>query len=158
VTIKITNEVEQAIRAQSAAEYPHECCGLLLGTAQGADKTAVKIWPVANEWTADVALTTTDDAHSLRDRFYIPPKAYLQADRAGRAEDLEIVGCYHSHPDDRARPSERDRIGAAGVGGGPSFSFLIISVRDSIPGEITSSLLSIDGTTWESEQLEREEI
>lgn len=158
MTIRITHDVEHAIRAQSAAEYPHECCGLLLGTDDGAGKTAVKVWPVANEWTADVALTDTDDAHSLRDRFYIPPKSYLQADRAARREELEIVGCYHSHPDDRAQPSERDRIGAAGVGGGPSFSFLIISVRDSIPGEITSSLLSVDGSTWESEQLEHEEI
>jgi proteasome lid subunit RPN8/RPN11 len=158
VTIRITREVEQAIRAQGAAEYPHECCGLLLGTVDGADKVAVKTWPVVNEWTADVALTETEDAHSLRDRFYIPPKAYLQADRAARREDLEIVGCYHSHPDDQARPSERDRIGAAGVGGGPSFSFLIISVRDSIPGEITSSLLSVDGTSWEPEHLEHEEI
>jgi proteasome lid subunit RPN8/RPN11 len=158
VTIRITQDVEQAIRAQSAAEYPHECCGLLLGTDDGTTKFAVKVWPVANEWTADISLTEAEDTHSLRDRFYIPPKAYLKADRAARADGLEIIGCYHSHPDDRAQPSERDRIGAAGVGGGPSFSFLVISVWDSIPGELTSSLLSIDGTTWESELLEREEI
>ncbi len=158
MTIRITHEVEQAIRAQGAAEYPHECCGLLLGTDDGARKSAVAVWPVANEWTAEIGLTEAEDAHSLRDRFYIPPKAYLQADRAARAQSIEIVGCYHSHPDDRAQPSERDRIGAAGVGGGSSFSFLILSVRDSIPGELTSSVLSVDGTTWESEILEHEEI
>jgi proteasome lid subunit RPN8/RPN11 len=157
VAITISHKVHQAIRAHGAAEYPHECCGLLLGTFDGERKHVVDIWPVENEWTADLGLTEAEDAHSLRDRFYIPPKAYLRADRAARARDLEIVGCYHSHPDDRARPSERDRLGASGVGGGTSFSFLIVSVMDSIPGEITSSLLSRDGSAWEPEPLYIEE-
>lgn len=157
MTIIITQEVDAAIRSAGADGYPHECCGLLLGTVEGETKRAVKSWPVANEWTADVKLTETEDAHSLRDRFYIPPKAYLQADRAGRAAGLDIVGCYHSHPDDRAQPSERDRIGASGIGGGAAFSFLVLSVMDSIPGELTSSLLSPDGTAWQTEQLVIEE-
>ncbi len=155
--ITITPAVDQAIREQGRAEYPHECCGLLLGIIDGAKKHAVEVWPVVNEWTADVALTETEDAHSLRDRFYVPPKAYLQADRAARAKDLDIVGCYHSHPDDRAKPSERDRVGAAGVGGGPAFSFLIVSVMDGQPAEMTSSTLSGDGAAWQTESLQVEE-
>ena len=155
--IRLHRDVEDAIREQGAAEYPHECCGLLLGTYDGAVKRAVAIWPVVNEWTSELGLTEAEDAHSLRDRFYIPPKAYLQADRDARRRDLDIVGCYHSHPDDRARPSERDRIGASGVGGGVSFSFLVLSVMDGVPGELTSSLLSPDGMTWQPELLEYEE-
>ena len=157
MAITISNDVRQAIRSHGFAEYPHECCGLLLGVYEGQRKHVVDLWPVQNEWTADIALTEVEDSHSLRDRFYIPPKAYLQADRAARSRDLEIVGCYHSHPDDRAQPSERDRVGASGVGGGPSFSFLILSVMDSIPGELTSSLLSADGSAWEPEPLEIKE-
>lgn len=155
--ITITEQVDHAIREQGRAEYPHECCGLLLGTLDGTTKRAIEAWPVANEWTADVALTATEDAHSLRDRFYVPPKAYLQADRAARSKDLDIVGCYHSHPDDHAQPSERDRVGAAGVGGGPDFSFLVLSVMDGQPAELTSSLLSGDGAAWQSEPLQVEE-
>ncbi len=157
MAIALTNEVDQAIRAQGRAEYPHECCGLLLGTGSGETKQAVAVWPVANEWTADIGLTEAEDAHSLRDRFYIPPKAYLQADRAARNQALDIVGCYHSHPDDRAHPSERDRVGASGVGGGASFSFLVLSVMDGIPGDLTSWLLSSDGAQWLEEPLEIEE-
>lgn len=71
----ITNDVAEAIRAQGSAEYPHECCGLLLGTVDDPKRTTVA-WPVSNAWTQDVALTATEDEHSLRDRFYIPPKAY----------------------------------------------------------------------------------
>lgn len=155
--IIITQSVAHAIREQGRAEYPHECCGLLLGTLDGATKHAVEAWPVLNEWTTDVALTETEDAHSLRDRFYVPPKAYLQADRAARSKDLDIVGCYHSHPDDHAQPSERDRTGAAGVGGGPDFSFLVLSVMNGQPDDLTSSLLSGDGTAWQTETLQVEE-
>jgi proteasome lid subunit RPN8/RPN11 len=155
--ITITADVDRAIREHGRADYPHECCGLLLGTLQGDTKRAVEAWPVPNEWTADVALTDAEDAHSLRDRFYVPPKAYLQADRAARAKNLDIVGCYHSHPDDHAQPSERDRTGAAGVGGGPDFSFLVLSVLDGVPDALTSSLLSTDGSAWQAEPLQVEE-
>jgi proteasome lid subunit RPN8/RPN11 len=159
LAISLGGDVLQRIRAQGAAEYPHECCGLLLGSYQGDAKRVVDIWPVENAWTAEASpgLSEAEDVHSLRDRFYIPPKAYLQADRAARRQDLEIVGCYHSHPDDLARPSERDRVGASGVGGGQSFSFLVLSVRDSVPGELTSWLLSDDGSRWLPEDLNYEE-
>ncbi len=157
MTISITQAVLESIRRQGTAEYPHECCGLLLGSGHGERKQAVAVFPVANEWTAELGLTEAEDAHSLRDRFYIPPKAYLQADRAARKQDLDIVGCYHSHPDDRAHPSERDRVGASGVGGGVSFSFLVLSVMDGIAGNLTSWLLSPDGAEWLEETLEVEE-
>ncbi len=157
MAISITQSVLEAIRGQGRAEYPHECCGLLLGSGVGERKRAVAVHPVANEWTAELGLTEAEDAHSLRDRFYIPPKAYLQADRAARKDDLDIVGCYHSHPDDRAQPSERDRVGASGVGGGVSFSFLVLSVMDGIPGNLTSWLLSPDGSEWLEETLEVEQ-
>ena len=158
MAITITREVEQAIRAEGAAQYPHECCGLLLGTDEGETKRAVAAWPVPNEWTAEVGLTEAEDAHSLRDRFFIPPRAYLQADREARSRGLDIVGCYHSHPDHVAQPSERDRIGASGVGGGPAFSFLVLAVMDGIPGELTSWLLAADGADWQAERLEVEEL
>ena len=157
MAIRINREVEQAIQAEGRREYPHECCGLLLGSMDGDTKQAVAVWPVPNEWTAEIGLTAAEDSHSLRDRFYLPPKAYLQADRAARSRGLDIVGCYHSHPDAHARPSERDRVGASGVGGGTSFSFLVLSVMDGIPGELTSWLLSPDGTAWQTEMLELEE-
>lgn len=155
--IVLTTAVAEAIRQHGTETYPHECCGLLLGAADGAVKRATRIWPVANVWTDDIALSEDDDHHSLRDRFYIPPKAYLQADRAARADNLDIVGCYHSHPDDRAALSERDRVGAAGVGGGPAFSFVVVAVQDSVPGQIASATLSPDGQHWLSEEILIEE-
>ena len=158
----LTRTTLDAMHAQGAKSYPDECCGLLIGRlGSGADdgaRTAVEAVPVPNEWTADVALTTDETAHSLRDRFYIPPQAYLKAQRAAMRQDLDIVGCYHTHPDDRAWPSERDRVGAAGVGGGPHFSFVVLSVVDGVPAVVASALLSADGQQWLPEDLSIEEL
>ncbi len=147
----------EAIHKQGSASYPEECCGLLIGQIDGDRRIAVEAWPVPNEWTAEVQLTENEGAHSLRDRFYIPPQAYLKAQRSALGRDLDVVGCYHTHPDDRAWPSERDRIGAAGVGGGPDFSFVIVSIQDGTPADVASALLSADGQQWLPEELVIEE-
>lgn len=149
----LTQSALDAIHAQGRASYPDECCGLLIGQFAGEGRVAAEAWPVPNAWTADVRLSDKEDAHSLRDRFFIPPQAYLKAQHQAGQRDLEIVGCYHTHPDDRAWPSERDRTGAAGVGGGPHFSFVIVSVLDGVPADVASALLSGDGQAWLPEEL-----
>ena len=145
------------IHEQGRGSYPDECCGLLIGRIEDGRRVALQALPVQNTWTSDVALTADDTNHTLRDRFYIPPRAYLQAQRTASRQDLDVVGCYHTHPDDRAWPSERDRVGAAGVGGGPDFSFVILSVLNGTPADVASALLSADGQQWLPEELVIEE-
>ena len=149
----LTRSALHAIHDQGRANYPNECCGLLIGQFHDEQRVAAEAWPVPNEWTAEVRLAENEEAHSLRDRFYIPPHAYLKAQRAALQRDLEIGGCYHTHPDDRAWPSERDRVGAAGVGGGPDFSFVIVSVLNGVPADVASALLSPNGQEWLPEKL-----
>lgn len=153
----LTQNTAEQIRAAGAASYPDECCGLLLGRFENERRVATEAWPVENAWDESVQLTDNEAAHSLRDRFYIAPDAYLKAQRAAARRDLEIVGCYHTHPDDRAWPSERDRVGAAGVGGGPYFSFVVLSVLNGAPADVASALLSADGQQWLYEDLVIEE-
>lgn len=154
MALTLSKEVADEIASHAQSTYPHECVGLLLGTIEGETKRAVRAHSVENQWSGQVALTDAEHEHSLRDRFYLDPRDYLKADRAARAAGLDIVGCYHSHPDDQARPSERDRVGAQGVGGGPSFSFLVQSVRVGIATELTSWLLLDDGARFEQEQID----
>ena len=150
----LTSAVAAAIAAHAEATYPDECVGLLLGQIDGERKTAVAAVAVENRWSGQVSLAETDNAESRRDRFYLDPRDYLKADREARARGLDVVGCYHSHPDDVARPSERDRIGAQGVGGGPSFAFAIQSVREGRAAELTSWLLLDEGAAFFAESLE----
>jgi proteasome lid subunit RPN8/RPN11 len=112
------------------------------------------IHPVDNTWQGQVNLADTDDGQSRRDRFYLDPRDYLKADRAAQKQGLDIVGCYHSHPDSPATPSERDRMGAQGVGGGQAFAFVIQSVQQGAAAELASWLLLDTGTRFEQESVE----
>jgi proteasome lid subunit RPN8/RPN11 len=142
-----------AIRAHAEATYPNECVGLLVGTLDERGKQAVAAHPVENRWAGQVTLAESDDATSQRDRFYLDPRDYLAADRAARAKGLDLVGCYHSHPDWPAEPSERDRVGSQTICGG-SFSFLIQRVDGGQARELRSWLLSDDGLAFSEELIE----
>lgn len=139
--LKLTNAAAQAIAAHAEATYPDECVGLLLGRLEGSHKHAVAIQRAENSWQGQVALGESDDPQSRRDRFYLDPRDYLRAERAARQQGLDIVGCYHSHPDHPPQPSERDRVGAQGVGGGEMFSFVIQNVAAGTAGTLASWLL-----------------
>ena len=152
--IELTDDARQAIAAHGEATYPHECVGLLIGWMEGGRKTIEAIYQAQNTWSADVALTDAEHEHSLADRFYLDPRDYMKADRRARALGLDVLGCYHSHPDHPAIPSERDRVGAQGVGGGSIFAFLIQSVRGGRAAELTAWLLSEDGERFISEELQ----
>jgi proteasome lid subunit RPN8/RPN11 len=155
--ITLTKAAREGIASHAASTYPDECVGLLLGRIEGRNKVVVLAHPVENRWEGQVTLAETDNAESRRDRFYLDPRDYLKADRAAQEQGLDIVGCYHSHPDYPAVPSERDRVGAQGVGGGTSFSFLIQSVRASGAAELASWLLVEDGSRFIAEELMNEE-
>ncbi|MDZ4721668.1 MAG: M67 family metallopeptidase [Roseiflexaceae bacterium] len=142
--LNLSLTAQQTITSQAEAEYPNECVGLLLGQIDGEVKSALVAYPVENRWEGQVVLAETDKPQSRRDRFYLDPRDYLKADRAARAQGLDIIGCYHSHPDWPAEPSERDRVGAQGIGGGSSFAFVIQSVRNGTAAEIKSWLLVKD--------------
>jgi proteasome lid subunit RPN8/RPN11 len=151
--IVLSDHARQAIARHAEETYPHECVGLLLGRFEGSRKLAEAIYPTENTWTSEVGLTEAEQEHSLRDRFYLDPRDYLRADRAARAQNLDIIGCYHSHPDHPALPSERDRTGAQGVGAGSLFSFLIQSVRDGQAAELTAWLLADEGRRFVTEEI-----
>jgi proteasome lid subunit RPN8/RPN11 len=151
--IVLSENVRKSIATHAESTYPHECVGLLIGRLEGGKKTVEDIYEAQNNWSADVGLTNAEHEHSLRDRFYLDPRDYMNADRAARSSGLDIIGCYHSHPDHPAIPSERDRVGAQGVGGGQSFSFLIQSVRGGQAAELASWLLVEDGERFIAEEL-----
>jgi proteasome lid subunit RPN8/RPN11 len=72
----------------------------------------------------------------------------LDAEKAARQQSLEVVGWYHSHPDHPARPSQYDRDHAW-----PWYSYIIVSVANRIPEEITSWRLTDDRTEFELEEI-----
>jgi proteasome lid subunit RPN8/RPN11 len=84
--------------AHVRAGYPLEACGAFLG--RGGD--VVRVAPLVNRET-----------ETPRVRYQIDPLDLVRLDREARAERLDIIGFFHSHPDHPARPSETDRQRAA---------------------------------------------
>ena len=136
--LQFTTEQNNAIRAHAAADYPHECCGFLVGRAEGDAVQVSRTVPAAN---------LRDD--SPRNRFEIDPGDLVKADRVARAEGLGVVGFYHSHPDAPAQPSEFDREHAwAG------YCYVIVSVRQGRPREMRNWLLREDRQAFDEDSIE----
>ena len=50
-------------------------------------------------------------------RYLITPEAMFKAEKQARQKRLDVLGVYHTHPDEEARPSlyDRDRRGLDGL-------------------------------------------
>lgn len=109
---------------QAESAYPEECCGLLIGTTTGPNKTILEIWPAENIWNSQTAVSLGDTSNRTKQvRYAIAPEFMLQAQKQCRERHLGILGIYHSHTDNPAIPSECDRHYAW-----PQYSYIIISV------------------------------
>jgi proteasome lid subunit RPN8/RPN11 len=136
--LRITDEAAARIRAHAAETYPHECCGALLGRESRESREVTGVLPLANR-----------RADSPRNRYTISAGDVRAAEAAAASRGLELLGWYHSHPDDLARPSEFDREHAW-----PWFSYVIVSVAARVPGAITAWRLAEDRSRFVPEELE----
>ena len=112
--ITIPQQQLEEIRAHGVRDYPYECCGLLLGRFGPDGKSVTETYPISN----------AREESAKRNRFLITPQELIRGEKYARAEDLEIVGFYHSHPDSPAVPSQYDLEHAW-----PTYSYIIVSTR-----------------------------
>jgi proteasome lid subunit RPN8/RPN11 len=135
--IQLAPGVLPAIRRHGEADYPEECCGVLLGHVDGPHRRVVEAPPLANA-----------RADERRRRFLITPADYRAAEAAADARGLALIGFYHSHPDHPARPSEYDREHAL-----PWHVYLVLAVAAGRAGECTAWVLSDDRAAFEPEEM-----
>jgi proteasome lid subunit RPN8/RPN11 len=112
--LRVARPLLARLRELASAAWPHEACGLLVGTS--------------TERAVDVARLTEAEnlaTERLRDRYTLAPADFLRADAAARRDGFDIVGVWHTHPDHPARPSPTDLAAAW-----PSFSYVIVSVTE----------------------------
>ena len=153
LTLWISDHLAGRIRAHGAEAYPHECCGALLGRDSGAHDSAEPEsyggppGPTREVFALFPLVNRRDD--SPRNRFSVTAEDVLGAEKAARAQGLDIVGWYHSHPDHPARPSQYDRDHAW-----PWYSYVIVSVQDGSPQDMTSWRLNDDRQEFCSEGIE----
>lgn len=138
-SIALEAEQETEILQHAERDYPFECCGLLLGRlAKDESKTVVETYPISN----------SREEGKKRNRFLIRPAKLLEGEHYARNRSLDVVGFYHSHPDDYARPSQYDLDHAW-----PTYSYIIVSVREGFADEMRSWQLQGDRSRFVEEQL-----
>jgi proteasome lid subunit RPN8/RPN11 len=133
MSLTLQPAVSDAIRQHGADTYPDECCGALIGR----DGVVTMVHALPN---------TTEEGP--RRRFLVRPGDYREAERKAAAEGGELLGFYHSHPDHPARPSQYDLDHAW-----PFFSYIIVSVQQGQPRDMTSWRLREDRSAFDQEDL-----
>lgn len=136
--LRISEALIEKIHEHGAKDYPNECCGALLGSDEGANRTVLGLVPLVNQRN-----------DSPRSRFSITPEDVRLAEKEARAKAWELIGWYHSHPDSPARPSDFDREHAW-----PWYSYIIFQVEKGEPREMRSWRLDDDRAKYEEEAVE----
>ncbi len=147
----ISGRLAERIRAHGAETYPNECCGALLGrdaTIVGVADSEKEAHTPPREVLALFPLVNRRD-DSPRNRFSVTAEDVVAAEKVAREQGLDVVGWYHSHPDHPARPSEYDRDHAW-----PWYSYVIVSVHNGAPQDVTSWRLSDDREEFSPEGIE----
>ena len=111
-SINITQKIADTFILHGENDYPHECCGFILGQFKGDESIGIKYLPVSNV-----------KEENRERRFLIDPLAYQKAEDEADAQGLSLISIIHSHPDHPDEPSDFDRDHAW-----PGFSYIIISV------------------------------
>ena len=139
--LKMNEQIYDAIRLHGEETYPHECCGVLLGSSADGTNTVEDAVRAGN--------TRADSAHN---RYNIAPQELVKIQRQGRERGLDIVGFYHSHPDHPAQWSRTDFAEAHWLG----CSYVITGVQNGVARSTNSFLLT--GTSEEDKAFEDEAI
>ena len=136
MTLRLSASLVDEIRGEGERAYPAECCGVLAGRP-GEVKEVLRLVPMTNR--------RTDDPH----RYLIAPDDLRRIEAELRSSGLEVLGCYHSHPDHPAAPSAFDTEQAW-----PWYSYIIVRVDGARAAELTSWMLEDDRSAMSPESVD----
>jgi proteasome lid subunit RPN8/RPN11 len=127
------------IRQHGERDYPFECCGLMLGRFENNGRKIVsETYPISNARVEE----------AKRNRFLIRPDELMRGEKYARQKGLDVVGFYHSHPDDRAVPSKYDLDHAW-----PTYSCIVVSVEKAHAIDLRSWEMEPDRSRFNEEEI-----
>jgi proteasome lid subunit RPN8/RPN11 len=129
----------QAIVKQARQSYPQECCGVLVG------RRKPKLWVTRSVRAENLNLDHATDSYE------IAPEELQKVDKSLGGTDEEIVGFYHSHPDQPPLPSLLDKERAQA-----DHCYLIITVN--AEKEVEGRAWVMNDGHWEEVPIEYEII
>ena len=126
------------MRAHGERDYPFECCGLMLGRFEDGRKQVLETYPISN----------AREEEAKRNRFLIRPEELMRGEKYARAKALDIIGFYHSHPDEMAVPSQYDLEHAW-----PTYSYIVMAVEQGRAADLRSWEMETDRSRFNEEEL-----
>ncbi len=138
--LRLTQAVHAEIMAHGAATYPYEGCGLLLGHVEDGANVVTAVQPMQNVWPVEAEKPI---------RFRIAEDDWRDAELEAMLNGLDVVGIFHSHPDNPPVASPRDRAWAAWAG----YSYLITQVNHGEPSHSRSWQLKQDRSGFSEESI-----
>ncbi|MEZ5424998.1 MAG: M67 family metallopeptidase [Pyrinomonadaceae bacterium] len=136
--ISINNKLIEQIERHGESTFPHECGGMLIGRFEDGRKEVVELLPMENAM----------EESERHNRVLILPKDVLRAERHAREKKLDVIGYYHSHPNDRAVPSQFDLDHAL-----PVWSYIIVSVLNGKAADVRSWEMEADRSRFNEEEV-----
>lgn len=111
--IRIDPQAWRVMLEHARSAYPRECCGLLLGREEAGGRRMVDAVACRNAWEGD-----------QKDRFAIDPADLARVQREARGSGLDLLGVFHSHPDEDAYFSRTDLENSC-----PWYANVVLSIR-----------------------------
>ena len=136
--IRLKSADIEEIKQIAQKTYPHECCGVMVGSIENGVKTVTELIPAENQRTDSPA-----------NRYLITPDLLNELEKKLKGTDRAIVGFFPSHPDVPPPPSAYDQDHAW-----PWYSYVIVSVNRGQAGEIHNWKLRDDRSAFDAEKME----
>jgi len=121
-----------SITGAAETAYPQECCGLLVGRDAPRGKRAGGSEGRLEVTAVRPSPNVTDG--DPRKSFLVDARVHFELMRELGDGPERIIGHYHSHPDETARPSAHDRESVFY----PDHVWVIIAVDDGRAGEVAA--------------------
>ncbi len=136
--IEVKDEHLAEMRQHGERDYPVESCGLMLGRFEGEGRKIV---------AETYSISNAREEAAKRNRFLIRPEELMRGEKYAREKGLDVVGFYHSHPDERAVPSKYDLEHAW-----PTYSYIVVSVEQGRAVDLRSWEMEPDRSRFNEEE------
>ena len=112
-------------------DYPHECCGLLMGPKKRPE-ALTKIFPCENVQNEYHRRDSAKYPRDSRTAYFMDPDQLMEIQKKSTAEGLALRVIYHSHIDTEAYFSDEDNRAAVWEDDPvyPDVGYLVFSVKD----------------------------
>lgn len=118
--IALTDELRSQMKAHAGETYPEECCGVIFGITTDEGTAVIR----------DVVQIMNHDGRKNK-HYEINPLELFSYEKAQREIGNDILGFYHSHPDQPSIPSDEDMREMIS-----EMVYLIISVPEGKPARL----------------------